>query len=404
MNPIREKHREAMKYASKAFVARAEGRITEFEAFSIQAYELELEAVQMVAEDLSTEPTRSVLHRSAATLAFNCKKFEEAEKLIKEGLRGNPPIEIAEELKKLYEQINIVNERSGYDAIVNGKKSHTEDILIEVSEGTLLHSSFTKINRDEVELIFSGQLVRDGSILIDVFVTKIQDFQRLIARTAERLLGIEYRTKGDVSRKVNQLYPVYLKGLKQGSFVVSLKVGTPYQQLTLPGIEEEKVASPADVIEEIITCLNLFNQEAQDDLREKISQEAYYRNFIGLASRIAPDGKDLNSVQVNFEKGNKINTLTIKKPAKPITNANETNVDNQPIVVEGELRFADSRIYRNQEGKIEIIREDGTSEKFIVPLGMMSDIVRPLYEYRVKAVGVKDRKGKFLLQQIDKVS
>ena len=47
------------------------------------------------------EPTRSVLHRSAATLAVECSELREAEKLIGRALAGNPPDDIANELRDL---------------------------------------------------------------------------------------------------------------------------------------------------------------------------------------------------------------------------------------------------------------------------------------------------------------
>ncbi|MCL4203791.1 MAG: hypothetical protein KJ000_14920 [Pirellulaceae bacterium] len=48
---------------------------------------------------------RSVLHRSAASLALNCEEYRLAEKLLAVGLAGDPPPEIAEEMRDLLEQI-----------------------------------------------------------------------------------------------------------------------------------------------------------------------------------------------------------------------------------------------------------------------------------------------------------
>ena len=59
----------------------------------------------MVAPDLGAEPSRSVLHRSAASLAEQCGEFREAERLIAVALSGNPPEEIAEELRDLLQQV-----------------------------------------------------------------------------------------------------------------------------------------------------------------------------------------------------------------------------------------------------------------------------------------------------------
>ena len=56
---------------------------------------------------MDAEPSRSILHRSAATLAIDCGELKAAERLIATALSGNPPEEIAEELKDLFIQINL---------------------------------------------------------------------------------------------------------------------------------------------------------------------------------------------------------------------------------------------------------------------------------------------------------
>jgi hypothetical protein len=42
-----------------------------------------------------------VLHRSAASLAIECAQLREAERLIGRALAGNPPADIADELRDL---------------------------------------------------------------------------------------------------------------------------------------------------------------------------------------------------------------------------------------------------------------------------------------------------------------
>lgn len=69
----------------------------------------EAEADQMVADDLAAEPTRSVLHRSAPSLAIECGELQIAERLIVRAFAGVPPVHIAEELKDLFMQINLRN-------------------------------------------------------------------------------------------------------------------------------------------------------------------------------------------------------------------------------------------------------------------------------------------------------
>jgi hypothetical protein len=70
-----------------------------------QALQMEAAAADSVAGDLSLEPTRSVLHRSAASLALQLGEFGTAKGYVEAGLSGDAPDEIREELTVLLDQI-----------------------------------------------------------------------------------------------------------------------------------------------------------------------------------------------------------------------------------------------------------------------------------------------------------
>ncbi len=97
-------HDEAMAYADHAYFARKDGDQEAFLNYSRIAYEKERQAALSIESEKS-EPTRSVLHRSAATLAYDCGEFHDAEKLIIRALSGNPPEEITQELHALYDKV-----------------------------------------------------------------------------------------------------------------------------------------------------------------------------------------------------------------------------------------------------------------------------------------------------------
>ena len=105
MKTIKELHEKAMDLAEFAFVAKIRGKLAKAEKLFRQAFESESQAARLVPNNPSSELTRSVLYRSAATLALDCNEFCEAEQLITEGLASNPPSEIEQELRELYEQI-----------------------------------------------------------------------------------------------------------------------------------------------------------------------------------------------------------------------------------------------------------------------------------------------------------
>jgi len=115
MSQLQELHQQAMDLAERVQVAKLRGNLPLAQQLSRQALEKERLAAEFLANDLAAEPTRSVLYRSAASLAIDCGEIQTAERLIAIALSGNPPQEIAEELKDLFVEINIQNyfERRG---------------------------------------------------------------------------------------------------------------------------------------------------------------------------------------------------------------------------------------------------------------------------------------------------
>lgn len=107
MSQIQALHQQAMDLAEAAAVARLRGAPEQAAQLTRQAFEQETQAAALTASTLDIEPTRSVLHRSAASLAIECGELRAAERLIAIALSGNPPLEIAEELKDLFIQINL---------------------------------------------------------------------------------------------------------------------------------------------------------------------------------------------------------------------------------------------------------------------------------------------------------
>jgi hypothetical protein len=73
-----------------------------------EALRFESAAADTVRDATSLEPTRSVLHRSAASLALQLFDTSTARKYVNAGLKGNPPDEIKRELEALSEQITIL--------------------------------------------------------------------------------------------------------------------------------------------------------------------------------------------------------------------------------------------------------------------------------------------------------
>ena len=101
MQNVEVLHREAMELVDRAVLARQRKQPEQVAEFAKAAFEKEKAAADLVAGRLELEPTRSVLHRSAAVLAIECNELRAAERLIGRALAGNPPDDIANELRDL---------------------------------------------------------------------------------------------------------------------------------------------------------------------------------------------------------------------------------------------------------------------------------------------------------------
>lgn len=98
---IQELHREAISLAKMANIYLNEGDLEQYKKLILEAYLLEKQAAEFLNERKDVEPTRSVLYRSAANLAFKCEKYAETIELITQALSGNPFEEIKLELLEL---------------------------------------------------------------------------------------------------------------------------------------------------------------------------------------------------------------------------------------------------------------------------------------------------------------
>ena len=167
-------HDRAMGLCDKAMTARRKRDHALAKKLFMQAFELEREAASLVVNDINLEPTRSVLLRSAAALAIECGQIREAEKLIAVGLAGNPPLEIAEELRDLLEQVNL--------------ERHLDLRGMELSQ-------------DEFQLSIEGKATGFGMAQSDEFVDRVQTSEKLIFRTIERRMGRPFRETEKRSRR-----------------------------------------------------------------------------------------------------------------------------------------------------------------------------------------------------------
>ena len=93
-----------MNQAEAALLCQMRGDSEGFRRDTKTALKYEQKAAYLVSPYTGYEPSRSVLHRSAAALALDLKEWRIAEQLACAALAGNPPDEIATELRDILEQ------------------------------------------------------------------------------------------------------------------------------------------------------------------------------------------------------------------------------------------------------------------------------------------------------------
>lgn len=352
MSDLKTLHREAMDLAEQAEIAKLRGEGDVVGLFG-RAFEFERRAAAMLASQLDAEPTRSVLYRSAASLALTCGEFRQAEQLVATALSGEPPEEIAEELRNLLDQIHF--------------QRH-------------LDLRGWSLEREEIQFSMAGNAVGYGVASSEQFIERIQNFEKLIYRTAERQSGVKYREKGQPSKDIRESVGVLVSVPRAASFAVSLQVGLMKDQPTFD----------LGVLDELLTCLELFETNQDEQLQRRIPDTAYYTNFFGLARQIAPDGNDVNLVGLTALRGGEQRKLALTRTRDTVslspTALPEQN-EEQRVRVVGTLRYADDT--KQSTRQIRLVSSDGEKHLIIVPEGMMDDIVRPLWGDEVEVRGVK---------------
>lgn len=250
-------HREAMRYADESTVARLLDDREEYLRCTRLAFEKEAEAAQlMVGEDI--EPTRSVLHRSAATLAFRCEMYSEAKRLVHRALGGSPPSEIEYELNDLLGNIKLA--LSGF-----------------------------QLSERQLQLTLDGNEVAFGKALASAVTSRIPSVEELLRVVAKFTV------------------PLYFDAVGAGSFYITLTIGK-VNQPSLPGFDAYD-----EIIERLIQHLDLLNRGEHETLERTIADPKDYSDFVKAVLKIAPDGDAISSVNLQAMIAGRLQTIYFER-------------------------------------------------------------------------------------------
>ena len=368
-------HNEAMSNVDQAELLKRQGNRTESLFFLRKAFEQERECALSLLHNQDFEPSRSILFRSAASLGLEVGEIREAEQLIYMGLLGNPPKWVEEELKNLYEDINLYRHYR-------------------------FDNSF--LENDEFEMVLEGDAVGYGICDYDEFYSRVENIKKLLLRTAQRKMAPEEPYKDKIPKSITSRMKAFMKNPKAASYSITLKIGRADEQ-----IEILQSINTEEIISEMAENIELFKDGEMDLLKEKINNEDYFLNFHKLCNNLLPDGKNIHSVGIYLpEKRRKdpIILTKIKEHIKPLKSPeDETNIlysikKGESITIQGLLQYAD--MTGTQE--IRVVNHKG-SIKIRVPEGLMDDIVRPLWDKEVIVKGKKRTKTIVDLEDIEEV-
>ena len=354
MSTPRDLHRSAMDFAVQGFMAQMgpdpDAAIPLFE----QALELELAAIAELPEIV--EPTYSVLHRSAGWMAIHCRQFRQAERLACIALAGDPPADIAAELRDLWEHSNFHRHLD-----LNG----------------------VALQDDELQLSLAGPEVSKGLAPHNAIYGRVDSIEKLIHRTAERKLGRQFRERGQLAREVRDNYRMMVSVPREGSFAVTLKFG----RLVQPA---HGTLDATSVMDELMQLIELINSWRDDAIQNIIPDQAYLRNFFDLAKKIAPDGDSIWQVGFTTLRNGSGHAVALTRPADEITPpypSPKPDADGEWVEIRGILRYADAT--RRNGNQIKVVDIESKIHVVQVPANTVNRIVQPMWNEPVIIQGIR---------------
>ncbi|CAG2535057.1 hypothetical protein MAR621_00171 [Maribacter dokdonensis] len=351
---VKELHREAMRFNDLAIIAKRNNPSVVVEYFQ-QAFEFEKQAFIKFNSESDVEPTRTILLRSAANLALLATLPREAEKLIAIGLAGDPPDELANELRDILQQVNFFRH---------------------------LETKGVELDTNEIQLSLSGNEVGHGIIRSNEFLNRIEIIEKLAFRTADRLRNKPFKERGR-KKKANVVeFEPFLSVPRAASFAVTIRFGHSTEQQTIPGADSQFF-----LIDDLLNNIELLNEGNYEKLNTSIKEEDYRRNFIALLKQLAPDGERIKLVGFTVKRNNEIKTvpLTRIKTEFLIEDVESSEEIDKPENIEltGVLSFADSK-----KSTIKLTDSDNKDYIITVPKGLLSDVVKPYFEEEVILKGI----------------
>lgn len=359
-------HQQALEWADKAYIARKKGQWEASAEYARQALQYEIEAAEKLPPVAESEPTRSILYRGAASLAYQAREYKIALQLIEKGRTPHAPEEILFDLDNLAQDVRFA--------------LYLQEI------------GFT-LSNEEALISLRGQATGYGTILYKEFIRRLNALMSLLQRTAERLNHREYRRSG---RPERQVFEPMIATAPPGSFAFKLRLALPETtQLSL-------WTNTENILSEIASNIEILAAQGSESLKVRFLSQTtneeqanlYLRNFLAITKQMAPDGKHIAEFGITTAKQQVLLTSStgkvIQDTLQSVLDA-DNSAKGKPIIAIGELDRADKR-----KNKIEITEEETKNTYSVIIQEGLEDVVRSYFGERVKIQGILKRKSIYL--------
>lgn len=324
MSKICELHDHAMLLMNEAFSLKAKKDIDTCAQFLL-ACEYEAESAYLVEKKIENEPSRGMLFLGAASLAWNGQDYEQAERLVAEGLSGFPTERVKTDLRKLLDDIKF-------------------SMATEKATGQL--------DEAETEIRLYGNEVGFGRISAHVLIQKIDAIEKIISRTTQRKYGLPFE-KHPKSRDGHPEFNIDIEWAEAGSFGLKIKLSRKRNEPISLLQPEAK-----DILSDVISSIELINTGKIEKLKEHINNEDYLVHFISQAKELAPDGKNLSNIGFITQDTN----ISLKNNRKKISTILKENIKKE---------FSPEERIQTFRGYLRV--SDGLRDEFIIKPENTSD-------------------------------
>ena len=350
-----------MEFADEAYIGRLENDRKKYLHFTRLALEKEAAAADLMVDE-DVEPTRSVLHRSAATLAWRCQEYDRAKRLAYRALAGNPPSDIEWELNDLLGTVKL--EEAGI-----------------------------RLGKEQLQFSLQGGEIGHGKAALSELSSRMPSIRRMLQITANSVYRRLSNTGDDIVERFSEI-PVFIDGTAPGSFIVNLRLGMPAQS-ALPGFERFE-----NVVQPFLDNLNLLERSEFYELEKELGDSADYLGFVNAARMLAPDGKKVDSVKFQASINDQLRVVSFSRLQRFLADfplpegaedqeaINGYQATDFDIRKTGVLKLADGLV----KTECVLVTDDNVKWDIEGPEEVLDSIVRACFKRRVEVTGKQMKK------------